>query len=179
VTIKGLLFHEQAHYLTAVHFGGLVPPVINEGISTHFESRLNTEPYIGFRSTDRQRTESDARNALNTIVRLPDFLKMLDGVRGFGRGDAMVRRWYGIGYAIVDFFSESELNGKKTSFDGMLAELDRICRAQRSKIKASKQLPTLSNREVLEQLVQKLYGVDLATFHGALVQYIAKTYRRL
>jgi len=177
--IRSVIFHEGAHYLTAVHFGDIVPRTVNEGISTYLESRLLTESFVGFRATLRQHYESDARNALATITKFPDFLALLEAERGFGKGDAMIRRWYGLCYAVFDLLAEGEIGGRRGTFEKVFAELDALCRSRTDGIEKGRPRPVLGNREVLEHLVKKVYGVPLEKFHAALVERVMKTYKRL
>jgi hypothetical protein len=181
LSIRGTLCHENAHYLNAIHFARELPQVLEEGIATYVESRLNTEYYQYFRETDRERIEASARNALNAITKYQDFLAMLDAARGFDRGDEMISRWYGLCYAIVDFFEQGEIGGRKGSFVGLLKLLetvvhDRLKAAEKTG-KPERREP-LAARQVVEMAVANFYRVDLAAFHKALVGHVLAKYRQ-
>jgi hypothetical protein len=177
--IKGTLLHEAAHYLNAIHFAGQLPSYLEEGIATFLQSRLNTEHYQYFRATDRERIEDNARDGLNAIVKLPDFVSFVEGTRGFGRGDEMISRWYGLTYAVVDFIAEGEIGGARASFDKLLDLLETTTHARAARVAGSGRPPPLAGREVLGMLLANLYRTDIETFHKALIQRIMKSYRQL
>ena len=184
-TMRSRLCHEVAHYLNAVHFAALSPPIINEGIACYFQSRLNTEYYQYYRTTDREEIEGNARNGLNAIAKYDDFAKMLQGTRGFGRGDLMISRWYGLCYAVVDFIDQGQLNSKKASIEQLLGWLKSYSETvvQESGVQSGgdesrSQLLSGGGREVLERIVQSFYGASLQDFHAALVKHIMTKYKQ-
>jgi hypothetical protein len=176
--MRGLLYHETSHYLNAIHFAGILPSPLDEGIATYFQSRLNTESYQYDRHTDRQRLEDNARNALNTIKKYDDFLKMLEAARGFGQGDAMVSRWYGLCYAMVDFLCESGIGGKKATLEQVLEKLVELTHSRAKSPPDRGAPPRLGMRPVLEALVQHFYGAKLEDFHRELLKYILAQYKQ-
>lgn len=179
LTIQSLLYHEQAHYLTAIHFAGFVPSLINEGISTWIESRLVTSAFVGFRATKRQRIESSARNSLNTILKFDDFVKMLDADRGFGTGGVMVERWYALCYACFDLLAEGAIKDRRrSSCEQVLAALHALCSERARSGSGGEPAERPTNREALEHLVKSCHGATLAEFHKALVAHVGK-YRQI
>lgn len=184
LSMNGVLTHEAAHYLSTVYFGGIVPSPLEEGVATYLESRLNTDYYQYYRETDRERIESNARQGLQAIAKYPDFIAMLDGTRGFGRGDIMIQRWYGLCYAFVDFFENGEIRGRKGSFARLREELVKLRdeqvekQAGKAKGKEPGLLPRLGARSTLERLAKVMYGVSLEEFHKALTAHIIARYKQ-
>ncbi len=181
--IDSLLYHETAHYLITVHFGRTLPSFLDEGLATFFESRLNTEFYQSFRATRRQRIESNARNSLNAIAKYENFEAMLDAPRGFGRGDVMINRWYGICYSIVDFIDQSTLNSRKASVNTLLKALEERVEAQLEKMgekdASRKDLEPFPAKKLLEEFLAEFYGVQLRDFHRALLNHIMTKYKQM
>lgn len=177
--MKGSLCHELTHYWNATTFGGLLPPVFEEGIATYFQSRLNTEYYQHYRATDREQIQAETRNALNTIVKLEDFLKLLDADRGFGQGGDMISRWYGLCYSICDFFEEGQLEGRKATFAQFFSKLEAMAAAEAAKERSGGRAAVLNPRKTLESLVAGFYDASLADFHKALVQHILTRFRQM
>lgn len=178
VRMHGVLFHECSHYLNSEYFGGLLPSVMDEGIASFVETRLNTEFYQTRRETDRERREGQARNGLNAIKNYNSFLKLLESSRGFGRGDAMIERWYSFCYSIVDFFEEGEIGSRKGSFQGLINKISKMSQEKLEKVKGSRKPAPFEPRVLLEDIVDEFYGVSLKDFHGALVEHILKNYKQ-
>jgi hypothetical protein len=176
-SIKGLLYHEVTHYLNAASFAGALPAVFEEGIAQYFQTRLNTEYYQYYRQTDREQTEASARNALNAITRFDDFKSLLQGSRGFGQGGEMITRWYGLCYALIDFFEEGEIRGRKASFEQFLAKLDAAAGGA-ARAKAEAMPRPLDAVALLSAIVADLYGAKLEDFHGALLARVMARYRQ-
>jgi hypothetical protein len=177
LSIQSSYYHECVHYLNAVHFAGALPPLFEEGLATHFTSRLNTESYQSYRTTDRLNIEGDSRRSLSWISKYPDFLTFVDADRGFGRGDESVTRWYSLCYAVIDFFEEGEIGGRRTSRDSVLLKLkETVDKAPRTGKHGRPQ--RLEPKPLLEQLVRELYGVELPAFHAALVARILGEYKQ-
>ncbi len=176
--MKGLLYHETSHYLNAIHFGGVLPAPLDEGIATYFQSRLNTEFYQYYRQTERQRLEANARDGLNTIRKYDDFLKMLEAARGFGQGDLMVSRWYGLCYAMVDFLAEGEVETKKVGLEPLLLKLAEVTHAAAGRPTERGVHARLGMRTVLEGLVQSFYEAKLEVFHRELLKYVLARYKQ-
>lgn len=176
--MKGTLYHEATHYLNAASFGGVLPQVFEEGIATYFESRLNTEYYQYYRETDRERTEASARNALNSITKLDDFLSLLQGSRGFGQGGEMISRWYGLCYAVVDFFEEGKVNGKKASFERFFAKFESLADAAAKQAKPGELPRPLDAAATLSAIVAELYSAKLEDFHKALLEQVLSRYKQ-
>jgi hypothetical protein len=178
LSMKGSLYHETAHYLNAISFGGALPGVLEEGIAEYLESRLNKDFYQYYRTTDREQTESSARNSLNSITKFEDYLAFLAGGRGFGEGGIMVSRWYGLCYATVDFFEEGKIGERKSSFGAFLSSLGKMAAEGAARAKAGKPPPRMDAKVTLERIVKEIYGCDLAAFHQALLQHILSRYRQ-
>ncbi len=178
--MKSLLYHETAHHLNQIHFDGAIPSILDEGLATHFTSRLNTETYQHYRQTDRQRFEREARNAVNSIQKYDDFARMLDGGRGFGQGDIMVDRWYGLCYSIVDFFAEGELESKKLGLDGLLGLIEEATKpaAGPGEADAKPAAGRPPMKEFLAKLVEKSYGAKVEDFHRGLIKHILARYKQ-
>ena len=176
--MAGLLFHEMTHYLNAIQYGFALPGVLDEGIATWFTSRLNTEFYQTFRTTDRQRLESNARNGLNAIAKFEDFARMLEASRGFGQGDVMLDRWYGLCYAMVDFIIENGIGGKKTAPEKLLEILDKLISEELAKASGQEKASPPNLRAILETLIRDLYGEKLEAFHRELLKYIMARYKQ-
>ena len=179
ISMQSTMYHEFAHYLSYVHFGGLLPPIFEEGVAKYFETRLNTELYQATRVTEQQTTESEARKALNMIKKYADFQKFVVSKRGFGKGGTNINRWYSVGYAMVDFFERGEIKGKKGSIPQLLLALQRLTRTQLEEAALKQKRPrSLAAKTIIETIVEDFYDVDMKTFHAALTQYILKTYRQ-
>lgn len=187
LSMKSLLYHETTHHLNQVHFDGAIPSIIDEGLATHFTSRLNTESYQHYRETDRQHLEGEARNAVNSIQKFEDFVRMLDGGRGFGQGDIMVDRWYGLCYSIVDFFAEGELNSKKVGFDGLLgliaeatkpAAEDPAATAKKEQKESPKRTGGPAMKDFLAKIVKEAYSAKIEDFHRGLIKHILAQYKQ-
>jgi hypothetical protein len=178
LSMKGSFYHETAHYMNAISFGGALPSVLEEGIAEYLESRLNKDFYQYYRETDRERTESNARNSLNSITKFEGFLAFLSGGRGFGEGGVMVSRWYGLCYATVDFFEEGKISETKSSFGALLASIGKIATEGAARVKAGRPPPRMDAKVTLERIAKDIYGCDLAAFHQALVQHILARYRQ-
>ncbi len=176
--MQAAFYHECVHYLNSIYFGRTLPPVLEEGLATHFTSRLSTEYYRYFRTTERQKLEANCRNALSWIQAYPDFLKFLDARRGFGRGDNSVARWYGLCYAVVDFFAEGEIGGERASREKLLRALMRMSGARPEDENDVIRQVRLKPRRTIERLVREFYDADLKTFHRALVARVLKEYRQ-
>src|SRR5262249_43234944 len=123
--MAGLLYHESTHYLNARHFGRVLPKFLDEGLATFFASRLHQEYYQAYRAPDRELLESNARNGLAAIAKYPDFLNLLEAPRGLGKGDAMLDRWYGLCYAMVDFVEGGAIDSRKSSVASLMAFLEK------------------------------------------------------
>ncbi len=178
LAIRSLLYHELTHYLNAIHFARVMPYSLNEGIASYLTSRLQTEHYQYYRQTERQRIERNARNGTHLIQSFASFEKLLKNYRGFAKADETLSRWYGICYAMVDLFVAE---GSSNSLASFLRTLHEICGKDLDPNPgaARKQPPRpRTDREVLEELTQKLLGVDLKTAHGRLVKHILKNYRQ-
>jgi len=178
LSLKSILYHETAHYWVAYCFGGAMPSVLDEGIATYLQSRLQQEYYQYYRTTDRLEIESDARHALNTINKHEDFVAFLKGERGFGQGGEMISRWYGLCYAVCDFFEEGTLGGKKSTFSALLEKIEGIVSASVIKTRAGEQPGRVEAKEILETVVVELYGANLEAFHKALTQHILGKYKQ-
>jgi hypothetical protein len=174
---KSLLYHESTHYLNAIHFAAALPEPIDEGLATYFQSRLNTDTYQHYRQTDRDRLEKDARLGLNSIKRYEDFLRLLDSPRGFGQGDVMIDRWYGLTYAVVDFFAEAEIDSRKGSLEKLLQKLWELTAGEAGKLSQPGPVPRLATRAVLESVVSEFYGVKLPDFHRELLKSVVARYK--
>ncbi len=178
LSMKGLLLHETAHYRNAVAFGGALPGVFEEGIATYLQSRHNTEYYQYYRTTDREEIQGNARNALSSVIKLEDFVAFLQGDRGFGQGGEMIHRWYGLCYAITDFFQEGQLNGKKSSFDVLLGKVESLTAEVVAKMKPGDRPQRLNSKDMLEKIVADVYEQKLEDFHKALIQHVMTKYRQ-
>ena len=176
--LRSLFYHEVTHYWNAASFGGALPSIFEEGIATYLTSRLNTDYYQYYRTTDRDEIQSKARNSLNSIVKFEDFKAFLEVGRGFGQGGEMVSRWYGLCYAIADFFQEGSIGGKKSSFEAFLGRVsDRAAEAARNAPRGQRPRK-LSAEETLSKIVEEIYGVKIEDFHKALVQHVLEKYRQ-
>ena len=179
IAMRSTMYHEFAHYLSYVHFGGLLPSIFEEGVASYFETRLNTEPYQSTRVTEQESTESEARSALNMIKEYADFQKFVVSERGFGKGGANISRWYAIGYAMVDFFERGEIKGKRGSVARLLRLLQELTRERLEEAAGSRKRPArIAAQSLLEVVISEFYGVDLKAFHRALTEHILKTYRQ-
>lgn len=179
LSMKSILYHEVTHYLNAESFAGVLPALFEEGMATYFQSRSSPDYYQYYRQTERERIEASARNGLNAITKLDDFLSLLEGTRGFGQGGEMITRWYGLCYAVVDFFQEGQLGEKKASFDDFLEKLEALAAAAAKKARPEELPPRLNGKEALEQIVAEIYGRNLEDFHKALVQHVLKKYKQM
>jgi hypothetical protein len=176
--MKGILYHEATHYLNAASFGGALPQVFEEGIATYLESRLNTEYYQNYRQTDRERIEANARNALNSITKLDDFMSLLQASRGFGQGGEMISRWYGLCYAIVDFFEEGKVSGRKASFEEFFSKLESLADSAAKEAKPGDRPRTLEPTATLSAIVASLYSAKIEDFHKALLEQVVARYKQ-
>jgi len=180
--MDGLLYHEMSHYLNTLQFGK-IPQVLDEGIAHFFASRYNTEYYQHYRATERQRIETNARNALNNVQKYQSFTRMLTAPRGFGRGGVMIDRWYGLCYSIVDFIAEGKIGNRKVTMGKLLATLEKIISAQIKKAGKNENarwnaIQRISPQAFLEALVKELYGVNLQVFHQEMVKHILTNYKQ-
>ncbi len=178
-TITSTLYHETAHFLSAIHFARTVPHPIEEGLAKFFESRHSTEYYQAYRATPRQYTESSARNGLNAIAKYDDFVAFLGAERGFGQAGRMLDRWYGICYALVDFVDRGEIDGRKASINDLLAKFGERTKALKKDRASRSQRAQLSCFVLMTGLARDLYGADLKKLHAALVEFMLKEYKRL
>lgn len=167
VQMQSLLYHELSHYLNTIYFGNhVLPPLFEEGIAVYMETRLNTELNQNQRSV-RELRESAARNALGSIKKYKDFIAFLNSERGFGRGDLMISRWYGMCYGVMDFLIHGKLNDRETSIKEFLLHL-----SSWSSEVLKKKSPGLNGEKLLELQIERFFGSNLRKFHKGLLKHV-------
>lgn len=176
LNLKSMFYHEFTHYLNKIHFGPYFPKLFEEGMAVYMQCNLNTEYYQAVRTTDRRRYEGVARISLNTIKNYDDFLVFVNAQRGFGTGGQMITRWYSLCYLVIDFFQRGEINRTKASFAKLLAQLSRKYKVTDDRVKRT--FSRFTAQQLLEDMVKTAYGVDLRTFHKALLNHAIKNYRQ-
>ena len=176
--LRSVFAHELAHYVNASYFPG-VPSIVNEGVATYLHTRLVTDFYQGYRITEQQSMEKEARDALNKVAKLKDFQQFLKSKRGFGRSGAdAVTPWYGICYALVDFCARGKVGDRSGSLDVLLKALSRMCTSHAERYEKRKRVPQLAATPICEQLVREVFDADLKTFHKSFVKFILDNYRQ-